>query len=79
MVSEGYRDAGYEYLIIDDCWLEKNRSSDGKLQPDKKRFPNGLKHLSDYVRIIQLEKKIHFTTIQLIIVETSPSRGLQFA
>ncbi|KAK7604891.1 hypothetical protein V9T40_006077 [Parthenolecanium corni] len=49
MVSEGYRDAGYEYLIIDDCWLEKNRSSDGKLQPDKKRFPNGLKHLSDYI------------------------------
>ena len=36
-------------MIIDDCWLEKNRSHDGKLQADKKRFPNGIKHLADYV------------------------------
>ncbi|XP_065201110.1 alpha-N-acetylgalactosaminidase-like [Planococcus citri] len=49
MVSEGYKDAGYEYLIIDDCWLEKNRTADGKLQPDRKRFPSGMKSLADYV------------------------------
>ncbi|XKL64048.1 hypothetical protein PGB90_004134 [Kerria lacca] len=49
MVNDGYKDAGYEYVIIDDCWLEKNRTTDGKLQADKKRFPNGMKHLSDYV------------------------------
>lgn len=51
MVNDGYKDAGYEYVIIDDCWLEKNRTTDGKLQADKKRFPNGMKHLSDYVSI----------------------------
>lgn len=49
MVSEGYKDAGYEYLIIDDCWLERNRTADGKLQPDRKRFPSGMKSLADYV------------------------------
>lgn len=49
MVSEGYLDAGYEYLGIDDCWLEKTRGPDGRLVPDKKRFPNGMKAVADYV------------------------------
>ena len=25
IVSEGYKDAGYEYVIIDDCWALKER------------------------------------------------------
>ena len=49
MVSDGYLEAGYEYVVIDDCWLAKDRDSDGKLQPDPKRFPSGLKSLGDYV------------------------------
>lgn len=50
MVSDGYLAAGYEYLIVDDCWLAKTRDSDGNLQPDKDRFPSGMKALGDYVR-----------------------------
>jgi len=49
LVSEGYSDLGYNYVIVDDCWLAKNRSADGKLQADKIRFPSGIKALSDYV------------------------------
>lgn len=49
MVSGGYRDAGYEYIIIDDCWPALTRTSDGKLQGDQKRFPSGMKALADYV------------------------------
>lgn len=49
LVSEGYAKLGYQYVIVDDCWLAKNRSSDGKLQADSKRFPSGIKALSDYV------------------------------
>uniref|UniRef100_A0A182U9L1 Alpha-galactosidase n=1 Tax=Anopheles melas TaxID=34690 RepID=A0A182U9L1_9DIPT len=49
MVSEGYRDAGYEYVNIDDCWMADERDEDGVLQPNKERFPNGIKHLADYV------------------------------
>jgi len=49
LVSEGYSELGYNYVIVDDCWLAKNRSADGKLQADKIRFPNGIKALSDYV------------------------------
>lgn len=55
LVSEGYADLGYKYVIVDDCWLAKNRSQDGKLVADKKRFPGGIKALSDYViRIITM-------------------------
>ena len=49
MVSEGYKAAGYEYVIMDDCWLEMDRSADGQLQADRKRFPSGIKSLADYV------------------------------
>ena len=49
MAADGYLEAGYEYLVIDDCWLAEDRDSDGKLQPDPKRFPSGLKSLGDYV------------------------------
>lgn len=51
LVSEGYADVGYKYVIVDDCWLAKNRSADGKLEADQKRFPNGIKALADYVSL----------------------------
>jgi hypothetical protein len=49
LVSEGYIDVGYEYIIIDDCWLANERDREGRLQPDPQRFPNGIKALADYV------------------------------
>lgn len=48
IVEKGYKDAGYEYVIIDDCWSLKERV-DGKLVPDPALFPHGMKYLSDYV------------------------------
>ena len=49
MVSHGYRDAGYEYLVIDDCWSLRDRDENGRLVPDPEKFPFGMKALSDYV------------------------------
>lgn len=49
IVSDGYKDVGYEYVIIDDCWMSKERDEKGRLVPDVKRFPNGIKPLADYV------------------------------
>lgn len=50
MVAKGLLDAGYEYLVIDDCWSERQRDSvTGKIVPDKNKFPNGMKAVSDYV------------------------------
>lgn len=49
VISEGYAAAGYEYINVDDCWLDFARSYDGRLQPDAKRFPRGMADLSEYV------------------------------
>ena len=49
MATEGYKEAGYQYVIIDDCWLSNDRAPDGKLQPHNVQFPNGMKYLADHV------------------------------
>lgn len=51
LVREGYASVGYEYINVDDCWLEKDRNSFGELVPDRSRFPSGMKALSNYVSI----------------------------
>ncbi|KAK6059713.1 alpha-galactosidase [Cooperia oncophora] len=49
LVSDGYRDAGYNHIHIDDCWMERNRDADGRLVADKTRFPSGIKALAKYM------------------------------
>ena len=49
LVADGYKDVGYDRINIDDCWMKKTRSEDNKLLADPKRFPNGIKYISDYV------------------------------
>lgn len=49
IVSSGMRDAGYEYVVVDDCWMNPNRDSSGNLQGDPTRFPSGMKALGDYI------------------------------
>ena len=48
MVSSGMRDAGYRYVVIDDCW-QVSRDGAGTLVADPQRFPHGIKALADYV------------------------------
>jgi alpha-galactosidase len=61
MVSTGMRDAGYQYINIDDCWSIENATRDmnGALQPDPARFPNGIKPIADYVHNLQLKLGIY--------------------
>ncbi len=49
MVNLGYKDAGYEYIIIDDCWSLKERDENGKLVADPEKFPHGMKYIADYI------------------------------
>ncbi|NXW99836.1 AGAL galactosidase, partial [Larus smithsonianus] len=49
MAAEGWRDAGYKYVCIDDCWMAPRRDEHGRLQADPKRFPSGIRKLADYV------------------------------
>ena len=48
MVINGMKDAGYQYINLDDCW-HGERDAQGFIQPDPKRFPSGMKALADYV------------------------------
>ncbi|GAB3408624.1 NPCBM/NEW2 domain-containing protein [Flindersiella endophytica] len=59
MVSSGLRDAGYEYVNIDDCWMAPARDSAGRLQPDPVRFPGGIKALADHVHGLGLKLGIY--------------------
>jgi len=49
IVDLGLDKVGYNYLNLDDCWMEKNRTTDGHLIVDSKAFPSGMKKLGDYV------------------------------
>jgi alpha-galactosidase len=48
MVSSGMKDAGYQYVVIDDCW-QVRRDENGNIVPDAERFPSGMKALGDYI------------------------------
>ena len=48
MVADGYADAGYKYIFIDDAW-QGGRDQRNNIIPDPKKFPSGMKALADYV------------------------------
>ena len=48
LVSSGMRDAGYQYVVIDDCW-QVARDGSGHIVADSMRFPGGIKSLADYI------------------------------
>jgi alpha-galactosidase len=56
MVSSGMRDAGYEYLNLDDKWMDDDgRDGQGNLVGDSGRFPSGIAALADYVHSLGLK------------------------
>ncbi len=48
MVESGMKEAGYEYIVLDDCW-QKSRDNDGNIIADEEKFPSGMKALGDYI------------------------------
>ncbi|HYJ67371.1 MAG TPA: NPCBM/NEW2 domain-containing protein [Nocardioidaceae bacterium] len=59
LVASGMRDAGYEYVNIDDCWMAPERDADGRLQPDPVDFPHGIAAIADYVHARGLKLGIY--------------------
>jgi alpha-galactosidase len=58
MVKSGMKDAGYQYIVIDDCW-QVSRDATGNIVVDPQRFPNGMKPLADYVHSVGLKFGIY--------------------
>ncbi|KAJ3332338.1 hypothetical protein HDU76_000567 [Blyttiomyces sp. JEL0837] len=54
LVSTGLSKLGYVYVNIDDCW-QASRSRNGTILEDPKRFPSGMRALSDYVHSLGLK------------------------
>jgi len=58
MVKSGMKDAGYQYVVIDDCW-QVSRDKEGNIVADPQRFPEGIKALADYVHSLGLKFGIY--------------------
>ncbi|MBI0360548.1 NPCBM/NEW2 domain-containing protein [Burkholderia oklahomensis] len=49
IVSSGLKDAGYQYINLDDCWMGGRDATTGQLISNPTTFPSGIKALADYV------------------------------
>jgi alpha-galactosidase len=77
MASSGMRDAGYQYVVIDDCW-QVGRDSAGNIIPDPQRFPNGMKPLADYIHSLGLKFGVYSCAGSMTCQGRPGSRGYQF-
>ncbi|RHY78442.1 hypothetical protein DYB38_011045 [Aphanomyces astaci] len=48
LVSGGYVQAGYTWLYVEDCWVQRSRDTFGRLVPDPHLFPDGIVGLTAY-------------------------------
>ncbi|KAH8385062.1 hypothetical protein KR200_001920, partial [Drosophila serrata] len=56
LISHGYAAAGYQYVIIDDCWMETHRDeTTHELLPSLDRFPSGMRFLGEYIHSLGLK------------------------
>src|ERR1043166_4233731 len=85
MVTSGMRDAGYIYLVIDDCWQidraaqgNSHRDAQGNIQPDPKRFPSGMKALADYIHSKGLKFGLYSDAGTFTCQKRPGSRGYEF-
>lgn len=77
MVASGMRDAGYEYIVIDDCW-QVGRDSMGFIVVDAERFPSGMKALADYIHSKGLKFGIYSCAGTKTCAGRPGSRGYEF-
>jgi alpha-galactosidase len=77
VVSTGLRDAGYQYVVIDDCW-QVERDAEGNIVPDPQRFPSGMKALADYVHSKGLKFGLYSDAGTLTCQKRPGGRGYEF-
>jgi alpha-galactosidase len=77
MVSSGMKDAGFQYVIIDDCW-QTSRDKDGNIVLDSTKFPSGMKVLGDYVHSKGLKFGIYSDAGTKTCGGRPGSRGYEF-
>jgi alpha-galactosidase len=58
LVSSGMRDAGYKYVVIQEC-IARDRDAQGNLIVDSARFPSGMPALVAYIHRLGLKAGIY--------------------
>ncbi|WP_206743450.1 glycoside hydrolase family 27 protein, partial [Kitasatospora sp. MBT63] len=71
LAASGLREAGYRYVVVDDCWMAPERDRAGRLVADPVRFPAGIKALADHVHALGLR----FGLYQVPTERTCAQRG----
>ena len=59
MATSGLKEAGYEYVVIDGGWRNKDLGPDNELLPDPDKFPHGIKALADRAHSHGLKLGLH--------------------
>jgi alpha-galactosidase len=77
LVSSGMKDAGYEYVVIDDCW-QIGRDSLEFIVADAAKFPSGIKAMADYVHSKGLKFGLYTCAGRKTCQERPGSRGHEF-
>lgn len=77
IVSSGMKDAGYNYVVIDDCW-HGERDAQGFIQPNKEHFPSGMKALGDYIHSKGLKFGIYSDVGAKTCAGRPGSRGYEY-
>jgi alpha-galactosidase len=76
LVRSGLREAGYEYVCLDDHW-HGGRDGDGRLRPDPVRFPMGIPGLADELHAQGLKLGIYTCAGPLTCGGEPGSEGLE--
>ncbi|MBU1326562.1 NPCBM/NEW2 domain-containing protein [Patescibacteria group bacterium] len=70
LVTTGMKEAGYAYIVLDDCW-QIERNSWETIVADPKKFPSGMKALGDYIHAKGLKFGI-YTSAGVLTCEGRP-------
>lgn len=78
LVKSGLKAAGYEYVVIDDCWALRERDSRGNLVPDPVKFPHGMRAVADAVHKLGLKFGMYSCSGLMTCAEYPGSYGHEY-
>jgi alpha-galactosidase len=76
IVSLGFKDLGYEYVVMDDCW-SAGRNATGYLVPDPQKFPNGIADVADKIHAMGLKLGIYSSAGTMTCARYAGSLGYE--
>ena len=76
IVDLGFKDLGYNYVVMDDCW-SAGRNSSGYLVPDSQKFPNGIADVADKIHGLGLKIGIYSSAGTMTCAHYAGSLGYE--